>query len=425
MGINIWTGISGTGKTQRMFDEINAITSEAPLGSSIYIITPTQNTLRYENIITNPTGENPSVGSLRTAVFSFSRLMWHVFNETGHSTRDALSESGHIMLLHKMMNEMKSEFEFYRDSAQYIKFSGKVLDMLSEFRAYRVSPDDFGRIETPSGRIRDKMHDLEIIYRNWEKRITELQIEDINLADQFINLLYSDTPIRSLEDAVIYIDGFHNFTESEFALIQALETRVREINLLLTHQGTNKQLFRKTDSVIERLRYHMGDHRLSFEHFGEDFRRSSRNGLIQVERYFDRNESIYDYDGVIFTEAPNVLEEVNDVAREIESLVFDGKAQYTDIGVLYRDANYEPVLQSVFRRYGISYHIDQKVPMHSHPFIQFIMSLLECYMRNYEFGAFMNVLKDGIPVRSVKTALHRSARELRAGARPEWRFPVR
>ncbi|MCG7331752.1 PD-(D/E)XK nuclease family protein [Salinicoccus roseus] len=395
MGINIWTGISGTGKTQRMFDEINAITSEAPLGSSIYIITPTQNTLRYENIITNPTGENPSVGSLRTAVFSFSRLMWHIFNETGHSTRDALSESGHIMLLHKMMNEMKSEFEFYRDSAQYIKFSGKVLDMLSEFRAYRVSPDDFGRIETPSGRIRDKMHDLEIIYRNWEKRITELQIEDINLADQFINLLYSDTPIRSLEDAVIYIDGFHNFTESEFALIQALETRVREINLLLTHQGTNKQLFRKTDSVIERLRYHMGDHRLSFEHFGEDFRRSSRNGLIQVERYFDRNESIYDYDGVIFTEAPNVLEEVNDVAREIESLVFDGKAQYTDIGVLYRDANYEPVLQSVFRRYGISYHIDQKVPMHSHPFIQFIMSLLECYMRNYEFGAFMNVLKTG------------------------------
>ncbi len=51
--------------------------------------------------------------------------------------------------------------------------------------------------------------------------------------------------------------------------------------------------------------------------------------------------------------------------------------------------------QSVFRRYGISYHIDQKVPMHSHPFIQFIMSLLECYMRNYEFGAFMNVLKTG------------------------------
>ncbi|MFC4983772.1 hypothetical protein ACFPFV_00235 [Salinicoccus siamensis] len=78
-----------------------------------------------------------------------------------------------------------------------------------------------------------------------EGRINELQIEDINIADQFIELLYSDVPIRSLEDAVIYIDGFHNFTESEFALIQALETRVRTINLLLTHEGTNKQLFRK------------------------------------------------------------------------------------------------------------------------------------------------------------------------------------
>ncbi|MFC3420166.1 PD-(D/E)XK nuclease family protein [Salinicoccus hispanicus] len=395
MGINIWTGISGTGKTSRMFEEIESITSEAPLGSSIYIITPTQNTLRYENIITNPTDENPGVGSLRTAVFSFARLMWHVFNETGHSTRDALSESGHIMLIHKMMNEMKAEFDFYRDSAQYIKFSGKVLDMLSEFRSYRVSPDDFERVDAPSGRVQDKMHDLEIIYRSWEKRITELQIEDINLTDQFINLLYSDTPIRSLEDAVIYIDGFHNFTESEFALIQALETRVRDINLLLTHQGTNKQLFRKTDAVIERLRYLIGDDRLTFEHFGESFRRSNRSGLIQVERYFDLGESIYDYDGVTFTEAPNTLEEVSDVAREIESLVFDGKAYYTDIGVLYRDTNYEPVIHSAFRRFNISYHIDKKVPMHAHPFVQFIMSLLECYMRNYEFGAFMNVLKTG------------------------------
>ena len=395
MGINIWTGVSGTGKTRQMFDEIGQITEKAPLGSSIYIVTPTQNTLRYENIITNPTAENPGVGSLRTAVFSFNRLMWHVFNETGHSTRDALSAGGHIMLLHKMMNEMKQTLRFYKNSAQYIKFSDKVLDMLSELRAYRVVPDDFERIDAPAGRVADKMHDLEMIYRRWEDRITELQIEDINIADQFIELLYSDVPIRSLEDAVIYIDGFHNFTESEFALIQALETRVRTINLLLTHEGANKQLFRKTDAVIERLRYYMGDDKLDFTHFGEAFRRSDKAGLIQMERYFDQDQKMFDYDGVIFTEAPTVIEEVNDVAREIEDLVFQGKAAYSDIGVLHRDPNYEPIIQSVFRRYDIAYHIDRKIPMYKHPFIQFVMGLLECYTKHYEASAFMNVLKAG------------------------------
>ncbi|WP_411843608.1 PD-(D/E)XK nuclease family protein [Salinicoccus sp. HZC-1] len=395
MAIKIWTGVSGTGKTRQMFDDIQAETKDHPLGSSIYIITPTQNTLRYENIITNPNSEDGSIGSLRTAVFSFARFMWHVFNETGHSTRDALSESGHIMLLHKMMTEMKDELSFYKDSSQYIKFSGKVLDMLKEFNAYRVKPEDLTRVDGGAGRMQDKFSDLHLIYDEWIDRSAALQIEDLNLTDQFIDLIYSGETIRSLEDAVIYIDGFHNFTEIEYALIQAVSTRVKEINILLTHEGTNKELFRKTDAVIEKLRFYVGDHNLSFLHFGQDFRRSDRKGLIQIEEHFAGQTQMYDYDGVTITEAPNVLEEITEVAREIERLVFEGKAYYNDIGILYRDLSYEPIIKSVFRRFEISYHIDKKVQMYSHPFIQFVMALLDCYTKNYEFNAFMNVLKTG------------------------------
>lgn len=394
MTIKIWTGVSGTGKTGRMFDDIEAETKGRPLGAAIYIITPTQNTLRYENIITDARG-NGGGGSLRAAVFSFSRFMWHVFNETGHSTRDALSESGHIMLLHKMMTEMKEELSFYRDSSQYIKFSGKVLDMLKELSAYRVTPLDLRRAEPDTGRMKDKFSDLCHIYEQWLRRTAELQIEDLNLTDQFIDLLYSGETIRSLEDAVIYIDGFHNFTEVEYALIEALHSRVREINILLTHQGTNKELFRKTDAVIERLRFFMGDDNLEFEHFGQDFKRSEKKGLIQIESHFAEQEAMYDYEGVTITEAPNALEEITETAREIERLVAGGSAYYNDIGILYRDVSYEPIIRSVFRRFGISYHIDKKVQMYSHPFIQFIMALLDCYTKNYEFNSFMNVLKTG------------------------------
>ena len=395
MSIKIWTGISGAGKTKQMFDEIDEETAHSPLGPGIYIITPTQNTLRYENIITSRGGTDGRSGSLRAGVFSFARFIWHVFNETGHQTRDALSESGHIMMLHKMMTEMKTELKFYKDSAQYIRFSNKVLDMLKEFNAYRVAPEDLNRIESDSGRMQDKFSDLHSIYGQWLKRTEALQIEALDLTDQFISLLYSDAVIHGLEDAVIYIDGFHNFTESEYAMIQALATRVKTINILLTHQGENKQLFRKTDTVIERLRFYMGDASLDFLHFGRAFKRSEKRGLIQLEQHFAKYEKMFDYDGVTITEAPNVLEEVTEVAREIERIVFDGEGYYKDIGILYRDESYEPVLDSVFRRFNISWHVDRKVPMYAHPFIQFIMALLECYVKNYEFSAFMNVLKTG------------------------------
>ncbi|WP_213810015.1 hypothetical protein [Jeotgalicoccus sp. WY2] len=36
MGITLWTGTSGTGKTSTMFNEIEALTKDSPLGSNIY-----------------------------------------------------------------------------------------------------------------------------------------------------------------------------------------------------------------------------------------------------------------------------------------------------------------------------------------------------------------------------------------------------
>src|SRR5699024_3471072 len=146
---------------------------------------------------------------------------------------------------------------------------------------------------------------------------------------------------------------------------------------------------------IDRLRFCMGDDNLEFEHFGQDFKRGEKKVLIQSESHVAEQEAMYDYEGVTITEAPNALEEITETAREIERLVAGGSAYYNDIGILYRDVSYEPIIRSVFRRFGISYHIDKKVQMYCHPFIHFLMALRDCYTKNYEFTSFMNVLKTG------------------------------
>src|SRR5699024_6816958 len=159
MGVNIWTGVSGTGKTDQMFREIEAITMDEPLGSNIYIITPTQNTLQYERIITAGTNEN-IVGSLRAGVFSFQRFIWHIFNEIGRGSRETSSESGLVMPLHKRMNGTEAGIKYYQDSSQYTKFSKKVLDMLKEFRTYRGTADDIGLETSEKERYQDKLYAL-------------------------------------------------------------------------------------------------------------------------------------------------------------------------------------------------------------------------------------------------------------------------
>lgn len=391
--INIWTGQSGTGKTERMFNEIDRLTNENPLGSNIYILTPTQNTLQYEKIITE-TSDTGRVGSLRTGVFSFQRFMWHVFNETGTSNRETLSDSGHVMLIHKLLHTLKDDLQYYRDSSSYIKFSKKILDMLKEFRAYQVTAESLFKIKGSTSRDRDKFHDLALIYEAWQKLLNQENIEDVSLMDHFINMLHKNNDIHALKDAVIYVDGFHNFTESEFQLLYVLSERVKSLTVLLTHKGENKALFRKTDAVIERFKMISGEDRVQIEVFEDIYQRSSKIGMVQLEEYFTAGKEINRYEGVHITESPTALEEITEVAREIERLTKDG-ARLSDIGIMYRDSNYRPVIDSVFRRYKISYHMDQKIAMHTHPFVQFVIAVLDCYMQRFDFKAFMNVLKTG------------------------------
>lgn len=392
--INIWTGLSGSGKTEQMFRDIDFYTADDPLGENIYILTPTQNTLQYENIITSNRRGDGRIGSMRTGVFSFQRFMWHIFNEIGQSDRETLSDSGHIMMLHKLMHELKDELKFYRDSSSYIKFSKKVLDMLKEFRAYQVTPEDIAQVEGTTARLSDKFHDLALIYGRWHDLLQQGNIEDLSLMDHFIDVLHATPHINTLDDAVIYVDGFHNFTESEFNLLVRLSERAASLTVLLTHKRENKQLFRKTDAVIERFQNLAGESEVEIHQFEDAFRRSSKTGLVQLEEYFTSHKPIRRYDGVNITEAPNALEEVTETAREIERLCADG-ARLDDIGILYRDPGYRTQLDAVFRRFDIAYHIDQKVAMYTHPFIQFIIAVLDCYTSRFDFNHFMNVLKTG------------------------------
>lgn len=401
MSITIWTGASGTGKTSAMFDEIIEANQDNPLGSNIYIITPTQNTLTYEGRISK-TKDGQVSGSMRTGVYSFQRLMWHIYNEIGQPDKSVLSQAGHVMFIHNLMNEIKDDLNYYQTSQGYIKFSEKVLEQIIEFRAYNIEAEDLLDLEFSKGRTTEKYKDLSMIYSRWMKEINKYKVEDLNQIQQFINDLNDTNKVGSLKDAVIYIDGFHNFTESEFMLIHALEKRVKQVNLLLTHEKRDSEagrmdieLFRKTEAVINRLQEIFGENYLDFRYFNHEFLRSKKEGISQLEGYLTNGQKITNYDGVTIIEAMNPQEEIVEVARNIEYLVREKGARYSDIGILYRDQAYENQFKSVFKEFDIAYHLDSEHLMHKHPFTGLIIALFDCYRHKFQSSAFLNLLKTG------------------------------
>ncbi|WP_371814694.1 hypothetical protein [Jeotgalicoccus sp. WY2] len=126
-------------------------------------------------------------GSMRTSVFSFTRLMWHVYNELGQPEKESLSEAGHVMFMHKLMNDMKEVLNYYHTSGGYIKFSEKVLEQITEFRAYSVQPEQLFDMQFERGRTTEKYEDLNKIYSMWSEQIAEYNIEDLNMIQNFID----------------------------------------------------------------------------------------------------------------------------------------------------------------------------------------------------------------------------------------------
>ncbi|CAD2073264.1 PD-(D/E)XK nuclease family protein [Phocicoccus pinnipedialis] len=397
--IHIWTGISGTGKTTHMFEEIIKKTEKEPLGNKIFIITPTQNTLTYESMLINP-HESTYSGSLRTSVLSFSRFMWHILNEIGAGNRDTLTESGHIMLIHKLIESFdEDELKYYRDSKNHVKFSGKVLDMIEEFVNYEVDIETLESIKWPNNRMAEKYADLVKIYKKWQYTILEHNIEKMNAMPDFVDRLAKLSPneVPSLRNATIYIDGFHNFSEVEYRFLKVLNKFTDDIHLILLQDGNNKSLFRKTNAVIDRLQMldmftESGTEIIKFD---ERNLRANKQGLIDVESFLYEGSFIRDYDGITIIEAENPREEITEVARQIESLVRDKHATYNDIGVLYRDDTYARQIEHTFNKFNIYYHIDEKYKMNRHPFAQFILSLFNAYSRNLERTTVINIMKSG------------------------------
>lgn len=391
--IEFWTGRSGVGKSQRMFNEIFEENKESPLGPYIYIITPTQNTLRYETELT----QHELGGSMRTGVFSFNRFIWHVMNEMVFERKDSVSDHSQILLLFQIMNELNEagRLQYFKDTANELDFSSKVLDMIKELIRYNVSADMLREIDYSHQSTQDKMHDVILIYEAFQKRTEALNIENFNMNQQLIEILQSGQVLNTIQDATIYIDGFHNFTESEIQLIVELSKHVKKVTILLLHLDVSQQpeLFRKTNFVIERIRELTGNIKVTV--IAEETHRAKTAGLVQLEARLLEDKPLTNYEGLSFIHAQNVNQEMTEVARQIEHLTYTHDANYSEIAVLYRDAEMLPALRASFERFNINYQFDVKVPMYRHPFIKFILALLDCYQNEFNQKSFINLLKLG------------------------------
>src|SRR5699024_10662370 len=115
-------------------------------------------------------------GSIRTQVFSFSRLAWRVLQETGGAVRPFSSSVGIQMMLRKIIEEKQGEWRIFQKAMEKQGFLDQLEMMITEFKRYEITPDmlkmqrenieQFLHKEPGEVTLSNKLEDLTYMYEN-------------------------------------------------------------------------------------------------------------------------------------------------------------------------------------------------------------------------------------------------------------------
>ncbi|WP_067729761.1 helicase-exonuclease AddAB subunit AddB [Oceanobacillus damuensis] len=409
MGLRFITGRSGTGKSGRTLDEIKEKLIHNPQGSPIFYIVPDQMTFQQEFALFND--ENIK-GSIRAQVVSFSRLAWRILQETGGGTRQFISSVGIQMMLRKIIEEKQGDWQVFQKAMEKQGFLNQLETMITEFKRYQVTPEVL-RLQMEhlnqsvhkspgEAALMNKLDDLLYIY---EKLVMVLQDNYIDGEDQLQLLSEKIGESNLLEDADIYLDGFHSFTPKELVVVEALMNTCNSVTVTLALDDPDAEvseldLFYQTTETYHILKQIADENGVSVDETivldptGGKFR--NRPYFNHLQEYFDVRPSPQFAGEVPITiaEAVHPRAEVEGVAQEVLRLIREENYRFQDIAVFIRQTDmYHDLIHTVFDDHEIPVFIDEKRTMLNHSLIEFIRSALDVVEGNWRYEAVFRVLK--------------------------------
>ncbi|QOR67490.1 helicase-exonuclease AddAB subunit AddB [Cytobacillus suaedae] len=406
MSVHFILGRAGSGKTSAVIHEIREKLLDNPTGDPLVYLVPDQMTFQSEYDLINTPGLG---GMMRAQVFSFTRLAWRVLQETGGMSRYHLNNVGINMVLRKIIEQRKTELKVFSRASEKTGFITQMEEMIAEFKRYCISGENLSEatleVNTDANQVlADKLHDLKLIYDDLELHLSSKYVD----SEDYLRLLAEKIKASSyLEDAEIYIDGFHSFTPQEYEVLGQLMRKCKSVTIALTvdkryddHPPHELSLFRMTGQTYQTIRELARENKIEIEEpllvLKESFGFAEAPSLAHLERNFDTRPTVpfHSEADISIGQAVNRRAEIEGIAREIRKLVREDNYRYRDIALLVRNSNdYHEMIETIFKDYELPFFIDQKRSMLNHPLIEFIRSSLEVITGNWRYEAIFRCVK--------------------------------
>lgn len=415
MSLQFILGRSGSGKTSLILDRVTSKLREQPMGPPLIILTPEQGTFQIEQRIATAPGLH---GTVRTQVLGFRRLALRVMQETGGAALVPIDDEGKKMLLYKLMRRRKDELKLFGHGGDQLGLIDRIAGLYTEMKKYNV---DFSalqehyhlleQIEGESPLLKDKMHDLSLLFAEYDEELSRLYIDN---EDHVVKLAQGASESAYLRGAEIWIDGFHTFTPQEYTAILALLKTAASVTVSLTldrvyndgNQPHELNLFYTPASAFVKLSRLAAEEGIEvlppellearpFPRFRESETLSYLESAYERRSPWPKSEPPKDLEKALsLHRAASRRAEVEGAAREMVRLAREEGVRWRDMALLVRNlGDYEELLAPTMEAYGIPYFLDQKTSMLYHPMIEFIRAALDVVLGFWRYEDVFRCVK--------------------------------
>ena len=396
MSLRIIYGRAGTGKSEYCYREI---AEKIEADNQILIITPEQFSFTAEKKLMEAIDAN---AVFNAEVVTLSRMAYRVINEIGGRTETNLSKCGKAMLIYSILNNNKKELKLIGKNDENVD----MLDTaITEFKKHGISIEQLKQEIDKQEDIylKNKLTDLSLVYEGFENQLSGKYIDETDL----LTILAENIENTDMfNNQYIYIDEFAGFTKQEYQIIEKLILVANQVTVTICidelniPKNPNTDIFYSNENTVNKLFEIAQNCGTKVEEIKlENKYRFKSNELKHLEENLYENRPhkyTNSVENIKLFLAKNQYSEIEEVAKNILKLVRDNGYRYKDISIITKNiSNYSSLAKAIFDKYDIPIFIDENRDLNQNIIIQYILSVLEIFTKNWSYESVFNYIKTG------------------------------
>ena len=396
MSLRIIYGRAGTGKSEYCYREI---AEKIKADNQILIITPEQFSFTAEKKLMEAIDTN---AVFNAEVVTLSRMAYRVINEIGGRTETNLSKCGKAMLIYSILNNNKKELKLIGKNDENVD----MLDTaITEFKKHGISSEQLKQEIDKQEDIylKNKLTDLSLVYEGFENQLSGKYIDETDL----LTILAENIENTDMfNNQYIYIDEFAGFTKQEYQIIEKLILVTNQVTVTICidelhiPKNPNTDIFYSNENTVNKLFEIAQNCGTKVEEIKlENKYRFKSNELKHLEENLYENRPhkyTNSVENIKLFLVKNQYSEIREVAKNILKLVRDNGYRYKDISIITKNiSNYSSLARAIFDKYDIPIFIDENRDLNQNIIIQYILSVLEIFTKNWSYESVFNYIKTG------------------------------